>query len=637
MQQNKSRRIYTASRTVVELLERRQLLSTSIALQGTSGNDNIGVSYNPSTMEYSFSGDTTSPPPVAASDFAGFSVIGGGGTEDLATISIPSGAAVHLLGTGNALATSVLVFAGTTDAWQGQLDLGSNNLIVHGGDLPTLTNQLKSGYNGGGWNGATGITSSAASTDSTHLTALGVISNNDGSNNAILSTFSGETVTASDILVKYTYVGDANLDGQVDGSDYTKIDNGYNADLSGWSNGDFNYDGSVNGSDYTLIDNAFNTQGSPIVNSAPTNIQVSTPNLAEIHIAWSYDENAATGFNIYRSANGGAYILVGNADANSTSYDDASPVLDPSASYTYTVTAIATSGTESPASSPSQAVSPFDPGVNISAEDDTAGGVFNPYKPIDVTFTRTSNDTSDDIEIDYTFSARTGDGQAVPGVDVDTGSPATDLGGGVYAFTLPAGQMSAILSFTPLQGYIHNSDVKELDLGILELRRAAVSGTKNAYTWVYDHVQDWLTQTSIYIVHTDGTGQQLKDTSSIGLIAALTAAKNSGNLITSFTDTGHGDPSYALLDNLDLLKADNGKITANGIDITALMQAALAPNATLNFQACSTAMGNNSFAQKLSVLLPGRTVIGQNAVVQRLGQNTIWSHPRSFKDGAQLP
>jgi hypothetical protein len=62
-------------------------------------------------------------------------------------------------------------------------------------------------------------------------------------------------------LVKYTYYGDANLDGKVDGFDYTRIDNGYLNHLTGWGNGDFNYDGVLNGSDYTLIDNAFNTQG----------------------------------------------------------------------------------------------------------------------------------------------------------------------------------------------------------------------------------------------------------------------------------------------------------------------------------------------------------------------------------------
>ena len=77
-------------------------------------------------------------------------------------------------------------------------------------------------------------------------------------------TFDGQTVAAGDVEVKYTYYGDANLDGRVDGSDYSRIDNGYLSHLAGWQNGDFNYDGVINGSDYTLIDNAFNKQGPQI-------------------------------------------------------------------------------------------------------------------------------------------------------------------------------------------------------------------------------------------------------------------------------------------------------------------------------------------------------------------------------------
>jgi len=61
--------------------------------------------------------------------------------------------------------------------------------------------------------------------------------------------------------------GDANLDGHVNGSDYSKIDFGSFNHLTGWSNGDFNYDGVINGSDYTLIDNAFNTQGESLAAS----------------------------------------------------------------------------------------------------------------------------------------------------------------------------------------------------------------------------------------------------------------------------------------------------------------------------------------------------------------------------------
>jgi hypothetical protein len=60
------------------------------------------------------------------------------------------------------------------------------------------------------------------------------------------------------VLVKYTYYGDANLDGIVNGADYQQIDNGFGMHLTGRSNGDFNYDGVVDGSDYSLIDNTYN-------------------------------------------------------------------------------------------------------------------------------------------------------------------------------------------------------------------------------------------------------------------------------------------------------------------------------------------------------------------------------------------
>jgi hypothetical protein len=60
--------------------------------------------------------------------------------------------------------------------------------------------------------------------------------------------------------VKYTYYGDADLNGTINGADYQQIDLGFGSGgmLTGWSNGDFNYDGVINGADYALIDNTFN-------------------------------------------------------------------------------------------------------------------------------------------------------------------------------------------------------------------------------------------------------------------------------------------------------------------------------------------------------------------------------------------
>jgi guanyl-specific ribonuclease Sa len=151
------------------------------------------------------------------------------------------------------LELTTLHIAGTlgSNNWQGQLDLNSNNMIIEAGDLPTVTNLIASGYNLGNWIGQ-GIISSAAANDPSNLTTLGVMQD------LTAAPFDDQIPVAGAVLIKYTYFGDANLDGIVNGDDYTLIDNGFNTQATGWYNGDFNYDGSINGDDYLLIDNAAN-------------------------------------------------------------------------------------------------------------------------------------------------------------------------------------------------------------------------------------------------------------------------------------------------------------------------------------------------------------------------------------------
>ena len=179
------------------------------------------------------------------------------------TLTINSGGTIQINGSGN-----ILVVPTLTIITGGTLDLTKDSADLSGSSLATVTLLAKQGFNGGTWTG-TGLTSSSAAADTTHLTAVGVIQNNQGGTALYTASnqFEGVTPGASDILAKFTYYGDTNLDGKVDGSDYSRIDAAYQADKSnstaatGWFNGDFNYDGLVNGSDYTLIDNAFNSQG----------------------------------------------------------------------------------------------------------------------------------------------------------------------------------------------------------------------------------------------------------------------------------------------------------------------------------------------------------------------------------------
>jgi autotransporter-associated beta strand protein len=215
-------------------------------------------------------------------------------TRTLASLTIGSTGDVSLLKAAphtlrEVLVTATPTFAGTTNTWAGLLDLSNNDLIAHNGSIGTLTNQVKEGFNSGAWNGTAGIISSAAANDSTHLTALGVILNTITGNpsgallygsGTSLGKFDGINPVATDVLIKFTYYGDTNLDGKVDGTDYSRIDSAYlnnqnlsNPQLTGWYNGDFNYDSIINGSDYTLIDNAFNSQST----SLSTTAQIASP------------------------------------------------------------------------------------------------------------------------------------------------------------------------------------------------------------------------------------------------------------------------------------------------------------------------------------------------------------------------
>jgi autotransporter-associated beta strand protein len=189
----------------------------------------------------------------------------GGGLNILAGAVTLSGSRVTVL--------KSLSFSGTINSWTGKLDLTNNDLIVHNGSLSDITNQIIQGHGSAGapWAGTAGITSSSAAATPT-LTALGVELNNNGSGGTLMTSFDGQTVTATDVLVKYTFVGDADLSGTISAADYLLIDNGFQKSLTGWRNGDFNYDGAINGDDYTLIDNAFNTQGSTTFAAAPTDL-----------------------------------------------------------------------------------------------------------------------------------------------------------------------------------------------------------------------------------------------------------------------------------------------------------------------------------------------------------------------------
>jgi autotransporter-associated beta strand protein len=178
-------------------------------------------------------------------------------------------------------ATRVVITATYLLNTSGTLDLTNNDMIVFGNESQGIPGQ-------GGTTGpdpavvAGEVTSSSAAADPTLMTLAAL------QNAGQFSTFDGQPTNIGDVLIKYTFFGDADLSGVVDASDYTLIDNGFNSQsgpdpLSGWFNGDFNGDGQINGDDYSLIDNAYNTEQSASSMALPAN-QIAT-NTAQIAAA----------------------------------------------------------------------------------------------------------------------------------------------------------------------------------------------------------------------------------------------------------------------------------------------------------------------------------------------------------------
>ena len=186
----------------------------------------------------------------------------------IAALSINAGRLAVMPSGGAASGTSVIGFLNFGAG--AQLDLGDNKLIVNFGDVGSfdganysgLTGRIAAAYNFGAWDG-TGITTSMPDAQADRGITTIAIATADETFYAG-GTFGGVSVVSGDVLLMYTYAGDLNLDGLVDGADYGVIDNSIQfPGTHGYSNGDFNYDGVIDGADYGIIDNTVQLQGAP--------------------------------------------------------------------------------------------------------------------------------------------------------------------------------------------------------------------------------------------------------------------------------------------------------------------------------------------------------------------------------------
>ena len=190
---------------------------------------------------------------------------------------------------GTSVVTSLSLAQGAT------LDIGNNALVVdYSGASPvaTIRGNILAGRGsaglGGTWTGA-GITSSAAAqANQTEPESRSV----GYAENAQLplgpyTTFRGQAVDATSVLIAYTRTADATLDGLVNDDDVTVLGASYAPGAAGavWALGDFEYNGFIDDDDVTLLGVFYNPSAGPL----PAPLQLVVSRSPDPVVAWSPD------------------------------------------------------------------------------------------------------------------------------------------------------------------------------------------------------------------------------------------------------------------------------------------------------------------------------------------------------------
>ncbi len=233
----------------------------------TVGSPNLDISQSGNQTIASLSGDSTGTVHLGANtltvNISGAStfngdLVDGGIAGGLGGSLTKSGSGTLILGGANSFTGGTTVTAGLLQikspsafaegplsiTGNGVLDITNTHILIAyaaSDPISAIFGYLKSGFNNGSWNGP-GIISSTAAINPAY--GIGFADGNDG----VVSNLS-----SGQIELKYTLLGDANLDGTVNGSDFSILAANFGTGATNWDQGNFLYASSVNGSDFSAL------------------------------------------------------------------------------------------------------------------------------------------------------------------------------------------------------------------------------------------------------------------------------------------------------------------------------------------------------------------------------------------------
>jgi hypothetical protein len=266
--------------------------------------------------------------------------------------------------------------------------------------------------------------------------------------------------------------------------------------------------------------------------------------------------------------------------------------------------------------------SEIDETINIHAQS-VSGTVDDPVNPsastpAQFTITR-GGDTTVALDVYYKLA-----GNSVYGVDYS--GAASTSNPDIYKVTIPAGAASTALTFTPLNAAF-NAQEKSILVTLIGASPAILGIGKFSV----------LNTGAVLITQQSGTVTQVPPTTA-DLINALQQAVNNNDPVTNLSILGHADNTFITLDNNQefiQMNANGTKIMANQADITNLMNQALTQDAHVALKGCHSGSGQNSLAQQMSTVLPGRSVSGGKRYLLRVGKNTVFGKFRYFRNGQE--